>query len=400
MNSQSLLMGGNYGGEEFTSELLPKMIEEILERAADTAVIIWRAQNDDIRSDYLLLKFRVIVFTPNGIRIEKWQGIDEKIQRVDFAAVCRQVVGEVVDRHTGDRFFMEAPHDQKNIARTVCHGAEANRRAWPSRTLTSEMAIVCRLFALFALMTASGCVMTDSPVMPKPSWLQRAWVPKPSRLAKREDRVTFKQVASYRRYEGKHGLKEKIRLIREGDLIAASLGKLESGKDLVFRRRLNYIAYTVLDYGHLDLVVQDPAGSGELVLFTCTTKEGVNTQRRLLDLGNRDWDVYRINDWQRVDRDRLYEFIEVGLKRGQNDQTYDNFSAVGFRNANLKPENKGDIGGGYICSTVVAAALHYAGVELDNTRNSAYVDLVSPQQVVTSQGRFFRHKERLANSSD
>ncbi len=102
MHSQSFFMGGNDGGEEFTSELLPEMIEEILERAADTAVIIWRAQNDDIRSDYLLLEFWVIVFTPNGIRIEKWQGINEKIQCVDFAAVCRQVPREVINHHTGD----------------------------------------------------------------------------------------------------------------------------------------------------------------------------------------------------------------------------------------------------------------------------------------------------------
>ena len=242
--------------------------------------------------------------------------------------------------------------------------------------------------------------MTDSPVVPKPSWLQRAWVPKPSRLAKREDRVTFQRVSSYRRYEGKQGLMEKIRLLREGDLITASLGKVESGMDFIFRRRTNYIAYTVLDYGHLDIVICDPGGSGKLVLFTCTTKEGVNAKRQLLDLDNRDWDVYRINDWQRVDQARLYEFVEIGLKRGQNSETYDNFSAVGLRNANLKPKTPEDIGGGYICSTVVAAALHYAGVELDNTRNSAYVDLVSPKQVITSKGRYFNPRERLANSSD
>ena len=260
--------------------------------------------------------------------------------------------------------------------------------------------MVCRLALAVMIAGVSGCIMTDSPVVPKPSWLQRAWGPTPSRLAKREDRMSFKRIASYRRYEGRQGLKEKIRHIQEGDLIAASLGKIESSRDVIFRQRMNFIAYTVLDYGHLDIVIRDPDGSGELVLFTCTTKEGVNTQRRLTDLGNRDWDIFRLNDWDRVDHERLYEFAKLGLERGQNDETYDNFSAIGFRNANLKPKSRDDIGGGYICSTVVAAALHYAGVELDNTRNSAYVDLVSPKQVVTSKGRYFNPRERLANSSD
>ena len=232
--------------------------------------------------------------------------------------------------------------------------------------------------------------MTDSPIVPKPSWVQRTWVPKPSRLAKPEDRLAFERVASFRRSDGESGLAEKTKLLREGDLVAASLGKLESSSNLILGRGMNYIAHTVLDYGHLDLVIKDPAGSDELVLFTCMTKEGVNIERRLKDLGNRDWDVYRLKNWDRVDRDRLYEFVQVGLERGHNTETYDNFSAIGFWNANLKPKNKGDIGGGYICSTVVVSALYYAGVELDNMRNSSYVDLVSPKQVVTSKGRFFR----------
>jgi len=260
--------------------------------------------------------------------------------------------------------------------------------------------MVNQLVVVILIAVSSGCVMTDSPMMPKPSWLNRPWVPKPSRIAKPEDRISFEKIASYRRQEGEAGLREKIKLLREGDLVAASLGKVESSKDLIFRRRMNYIAYTVLDYGHLDIVIHDPGDSGKLMLFTCTTIEGVNAQRQLIDLGNRDWDVFRLNNWQRVNHERLYEFVELGLKRGQNPETYDNFSALGFRNANLKPKTRDDIGGGYICSTVVAAALYYAGVELDNTRNSSYVDLVSPKQVVTSKGRYFNPEETLADFSD
>ena len=96
-------------------------------------------------------------------------------------------------------------------------------------------------------------------------------------------------------------------------------------------------------------------------------------------------------NWERVDKNRLYEFIRAGIEKGQSeDAFYDNFSAIGLRNANLKPRTKDDIGGGYICSTAVVSALYYSGVELDNMRSSSYIDLVSPKQVVTSKGRFFK----------
>ena len=97
-----------------------------------------------------------------------------------------------------------------------------------------------------------------------------------------------------------------------------------------------------------------------------------------------------MSNWERVDKDRLYDFIRTGIARYQSeDAFYDNLSAIGLRNANLNPRTMDDIRGGYICSTAVVSALYYSGVELDNMRSSSYIDLVSPKQVVTSKGRFF-----------
>ena len=263
------------------------------------------------------------------------------------------------------------------------------------------MRICFQVLIIVILTFNSGCVMNDKAMVPKPSWLQRAFVPRPSRLAEPKDRLFFEPVTSYRRNMGEAGLVEKIKLLKEGDLVAASLGKIESSHDLIVNRRLNYIAYTVLDYGHLDIVVIDPEGSDEKVLFTCQSFEGVNAKRRLQDLDNRDWDAFRITNWERVDRERLYEFIKIALELGLNkDAYYDNLSAIGMRNANLKPVSKDDIGGGYICSTAVVSALYYAGVELDNMRSSSYIDLVSPKQVFTSEGRFFRPAGRFDETMD
>ena len=263
------------------------------------------------------------------------------------------------------------------------------------------MRICFQVLIIVILTFNSGCVMNDKAMVPKPSWLQRAFVPRPSRLAEPKDRLFFEPVTSYRRNMGEAGLVEKIKLLKEGDLVAASLGKIESSHDLIVNRRLNYIAYTVIDYGHLDIVVIDPEGSDEKVLFTCQSFEGVNAKRRLQDLDNRDWDAFRMTNWERVDRERLYEFIKIALERGLNkDAYYDNLSAIGMRNANLKPVSKNDIGGGYICSTAVVSALYYAGVELDNMRSSSYIDLVSPKQVFTSEGRFFRPAGRFDETMD
>ena len=263
------------------------------------------------------------------------------------------------------------------------------------------MRICFQVLIIVILTFNSGCVLNDKAMVPKPSWLQRAFVPRPSRLAEPKDRLFFEPVTSYRRNMGEAGLVEKIKLLKEGDLVAASLGKIESSHDLIVNRRLNYIAYTVLDYGHLDIVVIDPEGSDEKVLFTCQSFEGVNAKRRLQDLDNRDWDAFRMTNWERVDRERLYEFIKIALERGLNkDAYYDNLSAIGMRNANLKPVSKNDIGGGYICSTAVVSALYYAGVELDNMRSSSYIDLVSPKQVFTSEGRFFRPAGRFDETMD
>ena len=52
----------------------------------------------------------------------------------------------------------------------------------------------------------------------------------------------------------------------------------------------------------------------------------------------------------------------------------------------------------YIVNEPTAAALYYAGVELDQTRSSSHVDIVTPKQVVTSKGRFFRAPNSEGNS--
>ena len=233
---------------------------------------------------------------------------------------------------------------------------------------------------------------------PKLSWVERSFVPIPSRLADIENRMEFELVTEYRRKSGGDGLRKKTALLQEGDLVAARLRKIEAGTDFFLKWKKYAAGYTFLKYGHLDLVMRDPGGGDKLVLFTCNGNEGVNIKRDLSDLNNRDWDVYRTKDWNRIDRERLLEFVRKCVVQEKGEESYGDLSSLGFGNANLKPATLQDVDGKYTCSTVIAAALYYAGVELDKTRGSSQMDLVTPKQIVTSKGRFFSVPINESNS--
>ena len=64
---QALLVRRHDRREQFSGELVPEMVEEILQRAADAAVVIGRAEDQDVRE------------------------VDPLLQRVK----CRRVVGRI-----------------------------------------------------------------------------------------------------------------------------------------------------------------------------------------------------------------------------------------------------------------------------------------------------------------
>ena len=167
-----------------------------------------------------------------------------------------------------------------------------------------DFAVICA--SAICLFCTGGCLINDSAIIPKPAWAERVFLPKPSRLAEVEDRIEFELVVEYRRSTGEKGLRKKTALLRDGDIIAARLGKVEAGMDLFLKWKKYAAGYTFLKYGHLDLVVREPSGEDKLVLFTCNGTEGVNIKRQFHDLGSRDWDAYRMKGWDRVNICLLY----------------------------------------------------------------------------------------------
>ena len=126
---------------------------------------------------------------------------------------------------------------------------------YASRLFSDYLYSILKTFFLVVFFSIfnSGCLLNESAITPKLSWVERAFAPIPSRLAAANDRLDFKLIAGYSRKTGKEGLQKKTSILREGDLIAARLGKIEAGTDFFLKWKKYAGGYTFLKYGHLDL---------------------------------------------------------------------------------------------------------------------------------------------------
>jgi hypothetical protein len=223
-------------------------------------------------------------------------------------------------------------------------------------------------------------------------WYILRWVETPdtngvAKEIKPEDRTEFKYVHSYERTNGDAGFAEAGKQLREGDVIAYRLPKWEARKQIFLKLDLTKIGYRLLKYGHLAIVVDDPANPGKLRVFSSQSFKGPNVREDIDTLRDHDWDVYRLDKWERVDVNRLREFVKLSQQKAGHWYGYDFSGMFGLWNSNLRPTKPDEIGHDYICSTIVLTALHYAGVQLDATARKGWLDLVSPYQVVKSKGR-------------
>jgi len=221
------------------------------------------------------------------------------------------------------------------------------------------------------------------------TWLLR-WMEKPAtqavtQAARPEDRVQFVQVATFDRQRDADEFAPISDALHEGDVIAYWMGPWEArGRFSI--GQFNVAGYRLFKYGHLALVVRDPADVTRLRLFSSEGFKGANTQERLNDLASHNWDVYRLDQEQRIDRARLHECVTLCCKKAGAWYGYDFAGMFGLWNSNVKPANGAQIGHDYICSTVVLAALHYSGVALDAMGRDGWLDLCTPNQVVSSRG--------------
>ena len=248
-----------------------------------------------------------------------------------------------------------------------------------------------RILGLLMLLTMTGG--TSAAETEKPSgWFILKWMEKPSargpsKSAKPEDLAEFKQVHAFEHKHNDEAFQKTLGQLREGDVLAYRLGKWEARKE-IFTGKVNKVAYRLYKYGHLAIVVQDPENKDKLRIFSSESFKGPNMQEGLETLRTHSFDVYRLNKWERADKTRLNEFVQLAMKKAGHWSGYDFSGMFGLWNSNLKPAKPEDVGHDYICSTIVLTALHYAGVALDSNERGGVLDIVTPAQVVNSKGRY------------
>lgn len=240
-------------------------------------------------------------------------------------------------------------------------------------------------------MTIALLSNADKPPARSEGWYILRWIEKPARRgppqeARPEDRTRFIALMSFDKESGLDTFEHRKAELREGDVIAYRMGKWEARKEIM-KGHLNKIGYRLLEYGHLAIVVRSPSNPSELRLLSSHSFKGVHLREGLTTLRDNSWDCYRLDRWDRVDTDRLREFVEIATSRAGHWTGYDFAGMFGITNSELRPEEPRDIDREYHCSTAVVAALYYAGLELDAIRRGGIADVVSPKQVVTSTGR-------------
>jgi hypothetical protein len=216
-------------------------------------------------------------------------------------------------------------------------------------------------------------------------WVEKPSSHGPSTRAAPEDVAEFQLLVSHDESPDAAIFEQATSRLRVGDVIAYRMDRRQVRHGLL-KGHLNKISYGVLRYGHLALLVADPVKPTQLRIFSSEGLKGPNIDEDVAGLQHHDWDAYRLDQHPRLNCSRLAEFVSVTLARANRTRGYDFSGMFGLWNANLRPRRPEEVGNEYICSSLVATAFYYAGVELDAIRHRAF-DLLTPLQVVASRGR-------------
>ena len=173
--------------------------------------------------------------------------------------------------------------------------------------------------------------------------------------------------------------------LQAGDVVAFWMSHDDA---LSYLRRgvIQKVPYELFQYGHLALVVEAPGQSGELRLLQLAMGQAANVDAGLDYLEDKSWNVFRPPSGT-VDQERLKEFVQRVVETASDPKkAYDYAGVLGLKNSPWRPESREEIGNRYSCATLVIAALHYAGYELDAVHRGGRLDVVTPKQVVMSFG--------------
>lgn len=244
------------------------------------------------------------------------------------------------------------------------------------------------LLSVLTLLSVVSCHRMDTPCrIGAPRWIKPTRAETTAHKVPEKDRARFQVIAQHKRHTGDPN--DILRLIQEGDVFAFRMTKREK-KDGLLHGSVRTFGYVIMKYAHLAIAVRDPNHPDQLRLYTSQALRGPNLLDDLGELKKHSFDIYRLNKANRLDMRRLREFAAISAEKTNKWYGYNFFGMLGIWSNQLEPQSPSDIGDDYICSTSVAAALHYAGLDLDRVRCCEAFNLISPWRVVKSGGHFYQ----------
>ena len=96
-HGQTLFVRGDYGSEKLAGEFVPEVVEKILHRAADAAMVIGRPQQNDIRTFHARLQSRVVRRVVSRVGVVKCERFFLQIEHVHGTTSRLELAGKVID---------------------------------------------------------------------------------------------------------------------------------------------------------------------------------------------------------------------------------------------------------------------------------------------------------------
>jgi hypothetical protein len=158
-----------------------------------------------------------------------------------------------------------------------------------------------------------------------------------------------------------------ITRVRPGDIIAFSTNDPSSHSS-------NMLGISFSPVSHIAIVF-----SKELLVLTADSERGVYIDSLVNIIQGRNFWVFEFPPGL-LDIPRLVEFANRAQFLGR--LSYRWMAIIGL-NPDVTPNTLQDVSDGYTCSTVVAAALHFAGLSLDR----AYSGIITPGDIIFSEAR-------------
>lgn len=198
-------------------------------------------------------------------------------------------------------------------------------------------------------------------------------------------------VANYRALEDRAQFPRHIAQLRPGDVIAFYMSHKDARRHLT-RFKIQKLPYEVFRYGHVSVIVPDPAkklreqSRSDLKLLQVAMKQAVTASNSLDDLKDKSWIAYRPPIGS-IDVARLQSFSRESILKCYSPKTSYDFSATfGLGNGNLRPRALTDVRDQYTCATLIVAALSYSGFDLYAERRHGLLDILTPQQTIDAWG--------------